>query len=230
MKISLYEVVIQLEMKIGTVLTLAPISETEKIEKFHCKLVERTDRIIYIDYPINTLTNKTAYLMEGSQFRVTFIDAEKTSYAFNTEVLGHKVNSIPMIMLSLPPDDEIIKIQRRQFVRVRTSIDVAVEFEQHYLQFVTEDISAGGLALILHSDVPFQEEDNIDLTIVLPFSNGDIHYIQTKALVVRIFELNQIQIASIQFVDIEDVDQQKLLRFCFERQLIIRKKGLKTIK
>ncbi|MFY3792846.1 flagellar brake protein [Ureibacillus sp. MALMAid1270] len=220
---------IQLEIKIGTVLTLEPISDTDKIEKFHCKLVESTDRIIYIDYPINTLTKKTAYLMDGSQFRVTFIDGEKTSYAFNTEVLGRKMDSIPMIMLSLPPDEEIIKIQRRQFVRVRTSVDVAVEFEQHYLQFVTEDISAGGLALILNSNVPFQENDQVNLTIVLPFSNGDIHYIQTQSLVVRIFELNQMKIASIQFEDIDEVDQQKLLRFCFERQLMIRKKELKTI-
>ncbi len=96
---------------------------------------------------------------------------------------------------------KFIKIQRREFVRVKTSVDVAVEFDNHYSQFVTEDISAGGLALILNSKVPFKEGDHIQLTIVLPFSNGEIHYVQIKAFVVRIFEQNQVKLASIQFVE-----------------------------
>ncbi len=98
-----------MEIKIGTVLTLEPIPATEKLEKFHCKVVESSERLLYIDYPINTLTKKTAYLIDGSQFRVTFINEEKNSFAFNTEVIGRKVEKIPMIMLSLPPDDEVHK-------------------------------------------------------------------------------------------------------------------------
>lgn len=218
-----------MNIKIGTVLTLEPISATEKLEKFHSKVVESTDYELSINYPVNTLTNRTAYLIDGSQFRVTFIDEEKNSFAFNTEVIGRKVNNIPMIVISLPSVDEIIKIKRREFVRVKASVDVAVEFENHLSQYVTQDISAGGLAFILNANVPFNIGNQIKLTIVLPFSSGEVRYVRTRALVVRIFELNNLKQASIQFLNTEDMDKQTLLRFCFERQLLNRKKELKTI-
>lgn len=61
---------------------------------------------------------------------------------------------------------------------------------------------------------------------MLPFSNGEIHYVMTDAKVIRIFERDNIKIASLQFVDIVDVDQQQIVRFCFERQILLRKKEL----
>lgn len=218
-----------MDIKIGTVLTLEPIPAYEKSEKFYCKVVEHTDRALYIDYPVNSLTKKTAYLIDGSQFRATFVTEDETSFAFNTEVIGRKLNKIPMIMLTFPPDEEFIKIQRREFVRVKTSVDVAVEFENQYFQFVTQDISAGGLALVLNSDVPFQNGDQIELTIVLPYSNGDLRYVRSKAYVVRIFEKHGLKLASTQFVEVEDVVKQHILRFCFERQLILHRNELKTV-
>ena len=97
-----------MELKIGTLLTLEP-TYTDRIEKFRCRVVERKDNIIYIDYPINTITKKTAFLVDGAQFRVTFNTESKQSYVFNTEVLGRKGGNIPMIILSLPSYDEFIK-------------------------------------------------------------------------------------------------------------------------
>ncbi len=228
--ILLYEVADKLELKIGTILTLEPIPTAENLEKYHCKIVDRNDRVIFIDYPVNTLTNKTAYLIDGSQFRVTYSTEDKNSYAFNTQVVGRKVANIPMIMLLLPPEEEIIKIQRREFVRVNTTVDVAVEFEGKYYQFVTEDVSAGGIALnLLNKPVSFQDGDHINLTMVLPYSNGDIQYVKTKALVVRIFDKNKLRLASIQFIDMDDLDKQYIVRFCFERQLMIRRKELNNV-
>lgn len=212
-------------LKIGTSLTLEP-THTDGIEKYHCKVVELRDNIIFIDYPINTKTRKTAFLLDGSQFRALFRTEEGIGYAFNTEVLGRRLGNIPMIMLACPPNEEFIKIQRREFVRVKTDTDVAVEFNDRYYQLVTEDISAGGMALQLRMYPPFVEGDTVHLTIVLPFNNGEIHYVQTAARVIRIFEKNGIPFASIQYTDTDDVDKQSIVRFCFERQLAVRKKEL----
>lgn len=209
-----------LELKIGTSLTLEP-TYTERVEKFHCKIVEMDSNNIYIDYPINTLTKKTAYLIDGAQFRATFQIGNDISYAFNTEVLGRKVANIPMIMLAYPPEEEFIKIQRREFVRVKTPVDVAVEFNKQHYQFVTEDISAGGLALILKMGVTFNEGDIVRLTVVLPYKNREIHYVQTDAQVVRVFEKNGIKFASLQYIEVDDLHKQYIVRFCFERQLSI---------
>ncbi|QPQ36489.1 MULTISPECIES: flagellar brake protein [unclassified Lysinibacillus] len=214
-----------MEIKIGTLLQLEP-TYTERIEKFRCKVVEQRDNIIYIDYPTNVITKKTAFLIDGSEFRATFRTEDKQSYAFNTEVIGRKAGNIPMIMLHCPQEDEFIKIQRREYVRVETPVDVAVQFKDNKYQLVTTDISAGGLALILKGNIAFQDGDDIKLTIVLPFANGDVNYVVTEATVVRIFEKDDKTIATIQLTDTDDIDQQHIVRFCFERQLLNRRKEI----
>lgn len=214
-----------MEIKIGTMLILEP-TYTERNERFRCKVVEIDEQAIFIDYPINIDTEKTAFLVDGSQFRVTFHSEEAGSYAFTTEVLGRQSSNIPMILLARPNEADMLKIQRREFVRVETSVDVAVEKEGVFQQFVTEDISAGGCAVYLRREAHFQEHDVVNLSIVLPFSNGDMHYVHTAASVVRIFERDEIHLASLKFVDTDDIDKQHIVRFCFDRQVIKRKKEL----
>ncbi|MEK4629283.1 MAG: PilZ domain-containing protein [Solibacillus sp.] len=217
-----------MELKIGTLLTLEP-TYTDRIEKFRCRIVERQNNIIFIDYPINVMTNKTAFLVDGAQFRVTFTTDKRENFCFNTEVLGRRGGDIQMILLSCPPEDEFIKIQRREYVRVETPVDVAIEHNNRYYQLVAEDISAGGIAIHLKSPVGFTEGEIVKLVIVLPFANGDMRYVETEANVVRIFERDDVNIASIQFTNTDDIDQQHIVRFCFERQLMIRKKELNEI-
>ncbi|MEG0259027.1 MAG: flagellar brake domain-containing protein [Lysinibacillus sp.] len=218
-----------MDIKIGTQLRLEP-TYTERIEKYKCKVVEQKDNVIYIDYPINEFTKKTAFLIDGAQFRASFQTDDKESYVFPTEVTGRQAGNIPMILLSCPEDEEFIKIQRREYVRVETPVDIAVTFNEMSYQLVAEDISAGGLALHLKGDVAFGDGDTIQLLIVLPFSNGEIEYVATEAMVIRIFERDGTKIASIQLTDTDEIDQQHILRFCFERQLIIRKKEVSIIK
>lgn len=218
----------QMELKIGTQLTLEP-TYTERIEKFKCRVVEKHNNMIFIDYPINLATKKTAFLIDGAQFRVTFSTEAKETYSFNTEVLGRKGGDVQMIILSHPAADEFIKIQRRKFVRVETPVDIAVEHEGQKFQFVAEDISAGGILIRLKTPVNFIEGDMVNTLIVLPFANGEIRYVETNSEVVRVFERDGIQVASLQFADTEDFDKQQIVRFCFERQVLIRKKEMNEI-
>lgn len=217
-----------MKLKIGTMLILEP-TYTERIERFRCKVVEIEDNTLYIDYPINTATKKTAFLIDGAQFRATFTNEAKNNIAFSTQVVGRKGGNIPMIALTLPPKEEWIKIQRREYVRVETSADVAIEANGSYKQFITSDISAGGILVKLRGAVNFKEDDDVNLLLVLPYSNGDIRYVQTDAKVVRIFERDQAQYASIQFTDTDEIDKQYIVRFCFERQLQFRKRELNEI-
>ncbi|WP_238542848.1 hypothetical protein [Lysinibacillus boronitolerans] len=79
---------------------------------------------------------------------------------------------------------------------------------------------------MLKGQVAFNEGDEVKLTIVLPFANGDVKYVITEALIVRIFEKEDKRIATIQLTDTDDVDQQHIVRFCFERQLVNRRKEM----
>ncbi|MDN4493882.1 flagellar brake protein [Ureibacillus aquaedulcis] len=213
-----------MQLKIGTALTLEP-TYTDRVEKFRCKIVEQDNNILYIDYPVNTATNKTAFLVDGSQFRASFTSEDKVGYAFNTEVLGRKPGNIPTIMLSCPPSNDFVKIQRREFVRVNTPVDIAIEYNGRFHQYVADDISAGGVALLLNKDLAFKEDDIVNLTIVLPFLNGEIRYVKTAGKLIRILEKGRVRLASLQFAETEDIDKQYIVRFCFERQLLNRRKN-----
>ncbi|WP_313891507.1 flagellar brake domain-containing protein [Psychrobacillus sp.] len=214
-----------LSIKVGTILTLEP-SYSEKVEKYRCKVVDTDDTSIFIDYPIDSITNKTVFLMDGSQLRASFYEHTSAAFAFPTEVLGKKKGQIPMIRLSYPGKEELIRIQRRDFVRVMAAVDVSIQFEDDKYQFVADDISAGGMAVILNKKIKFKDGDTISLLIPLAFNNGDIKYVTTTAHVIRIFEKSEQHIASIQFTDTDDLDKQLIVRYCFERQLMLRKKGL----
>ena len=214
-----------MKIKLGTNLILEP-TFTEKAEKYRCKVVDLDEQFIYVDYPIDTNTNRTAFFIDGAQLRASYVEESKSAFAFQTEVLGKRNGQIPMIKLLYPGDSEIIKIQRRDFVRVTTALDISIQFEDEKYQFVTDDLSAGGTAVILNREVRFKEGDEISLLIPLAFNNGDIKYVTTTAAVVRIWERGQQHIASLQFTDTDDLDKQQIVRFCFERQLSLRKREM----
>ena len=214
-----------MKIKLGTILILEP-TFVEKEEKYRCKVVDLDEHFVYVDYPIDIATNRTVFLTEGAQIRATYVEESKAAFAFQTEVLGKRKGQIPMIKLSWPGDSEIIKIQRRDFVRVSTSLDISVQFEDKRYQFVTDDISAGGSAVILNREVEFKDGDEISLILPLAFNNGDIKYVSTTATAIRIWERGQQKLASLQFTDTDDMDKQQIVRFCFERQLLLRKREM----
>lgn len=215
-----------MKLKVGTTLIIET-TFTETTERYKCKVVEIEEGADYfmIDFPIHISTKKTAFFLEGTQLHVNFSENTNAAYAFKTEILGRLRKNIPMIKLSYPGDEQLIKIQRREYVRVETPVDVSVNFHGDVSQFVAEDISAGGMALLLDRTVHFRENDHIDLLVVLHFTNGDLKYVKACANVIRIWEKAGKQLASLQFDEIDDTDRQYIVRFCFERQLLNRKKG-----
>ena len=113
-------------LSIGTIIVIDK-DFTKDSEKFKSKVVDIGDGFIMIDYPTHIETGRTAFFMDGTQLHVTFTDSMKMSYAFRTEVGGRLNKGIPMLKLSYPGDEQLIKIQRREFVRVESAIDIAVE-------------------------------------------------------------------------------------------------------
>lgn len=208
-------------LTVGTIIVIEK-DFTEDGEKYKSRVVDSGEGFVLIDYPTHIETGRTAYFMNGTQLYVSYTDKLKISYAFKTEISGRENKNIPMLKLTYPGDDQLIKIQRREYVRVETPIDVAVIKEDSKFQLVGEDISAGGIALNLRSNSNFESNDIVSLYIVLPFLNREPAYIQAEGEIVRIWENNGKNIASIKFDGISSDDRQKIVRFCFERQLQMR--------
>lgn len=191
---------------------------TEQGEKFKSRVVDIGKDCVMIDYPTQIETGRTAFFIDGTQLLVSFVDELKMAYVFKTEVQGRLNRGIPMIQLLYPGDENLIKIQRREFVRVESPLDVAVDKDGAVHQLVAEDISAGGIALNL-ANIKFDEDDIVKLTIVLPFKNNLIKYVRVNARIIRIWEKDNRRIASLQFDGIDSESRQQVLRLCFERQL-----------
>lgn len=216
-------------LKIGNILLLEQKYSTEK-ETYKCMIVEVEDGTFFIDYPVDTKTGKVAYLVDGTQLKATFSDGEKGTYLFETEVLNKIKGNIPMIQLLLPPAETFIKIQRRQFVRIETSVDLAIHSVQgEFTPFraVTEDLSAGGAAIHLHKNITLNGANFVDIWLALPLHSGEISYLKLHAKVIRMVEHeNGSKILSVQFISPTKSDIQTIMRFIFEKQVEMKKRGL----
>lgn len=216
-------------LKIGNKLLLEQKYSTEK-ETYKCMIVEIDNGTFYIDYPIDVQTGKVVFLADGTQLKATYIDDQKGTFLFDTEVFNKVKGKIPMVQLLLPSEETFIKIQRRQFVRIETSVDIAIHpFEGEFAPFrtVTDDLSAGGAAIRLKKNMKLNGAPFIDIWLALPLNSGEISYLQLRSKVIRIVDLeNGIEILSVQFVSPNKNDRQIIMRYIFEKQVEMKKRGL----
>lgn len=217
-------------LKVGT----SVIIERRQGEKRHrckSKIVDLDDKVICINYPVDLETNRLIYLMNGEQVDISFIDDEyEQAYQFSSLVIGKRKENIPLIILSAPSEQDIVRIQRREFVRIHWPVDVAVhplKNEFHPFNAITDDISAGGASILVPVDVPLHYNQQILCWFVLPRKSGEYHYLKFKCEIVRIFELNEnSKIVSLQFLNKSKKDEQNLLQFCYEAQVTLKKKEM----
>jgi c-di-GMP-binding flagellar brake protein YcgR len=216
-------------LDIGDVINLE--TKDGNVERLKCKLVDKKANQLYIDYPINESTGRTAYLMIGTELIASFINKDQHAFRFQTEVTGRVKENIPMISITYPGDDQLIRVQRREFVRIDTSLDVAIhpinnEFKP--ITAITTDISAGGAAIIVPKYTKLRQDQEIFVWFSLPFQNESIEYIKLNAKIIRFIPAeNELFLkAPLQFLNIDEETRQTLIRFCFNQQILLRKKGL----
>ncbi|WP_342366287.1 flagellar brake protein [Peribacillus sp. TH14] len=216
-------------INIGDILMLEQIYSSQN-EKFKCMVVEMEAGFVYIDFPINLATGKNAFLVDGTQVNVTFSNKEQAVYVFESEVLGKVKGQIPMIQLLLPDVETFVKIQRRDYVRLDVTLDIAIHPEHsEFTPFraLTEDISAGGASIRLLKGANIKSDSQLYLWMALTLKSGQIYYLRLKSRVIRVTEKDQgNMLLHIQFIEPTKNDVQTLMRFIFEKQVDLKKKGL----
>ncbi|TFE00426.1 flagellar brake protein [Jeotgalibacillus sp. R-1-5s-1] len=212
-------------LKIGTVITIEPMHAASG-EKFRGRVLDLKGDKLFIDYPVNTQTDRTVFLLTGMQLKVSFTDDKNEVFSFETEVRGRVQGNIPMITLKKPEESDLIKVQRRQFVRVKTSIDVAIRTEGSSYNTVTDDVSAGGLSFIIRQGYAFSKGQELDMMLVLPMKNGENQYIRCQTTYIRSKSVNGVEIGMVKFSGITTIERQLLLRYTFECQLRMKEKQL----
>ncbi|MFC0523132.1 flagellar brake protein [Pontibacillus salicampi] len=215
---------ITLELKHGK-------EEDVPVDIYRSKIVERDDSALYIDYPVNKNTNRVGFFMEGTQFKVTYIAQDQSVYEFETEIRGRKKLTIPVLVLPLPVKDEVLRVQRRKYVRVETAVDISIHSkDQQFLPFTgtTADISGGGAAIIPPINHGLKDNQIVETWLVLPIMSGDTEYIKTDAKVIRVWKEKERDTdkISVEFKAMEERDRQSIIRYCFQQQLLLRQRGV----
>ncbi|UCZ54752.1 flagellar brake domain-containing protein [Bacillus shivajii] len=214
-------------VKVGSMIFLETNNSEEDKKRYRSKILDYAKERIYIDFPVDEQTKKPKFFLQGTQFRAWFLGEDGAIYVFQTEVLGKVDGKLPMLILDDPGKKKYVRIQRRQYVRVDTSVDVAIQLPQSKETFtsISLDISGGGMAIHLPHDHNLNPEDKVDAWLSLAYQSGEISYMKTKARLVRVISEHSRERGSFEFVDISEHDRQMIVRYCFEKQMEMRRKS-----
>ncbi|MBI2266990.1 MAG: PilZ domain-containing protein [Armatimonadetes bacterium] len=212
--------------------------ESEKVElELKGEGEEEDSRMFLVEvlaYDAKTITvtapkseNQMLELPEESSVTIN-VEREEYTGTFETQVLFvDKEASPPTLQVAQPADvswEETEKVaQRRRFVRLEIALPVDFRTQAGLARSaVTSDLSGSGLAMMLALSLP--EGSGIALKLHLPQ--------KTVTVGGRIIKVAPIQGApgkyriAINFANITEADQDTIMRFIFEKQRELRRRGL----
>lgn len=207
------------------------VEEEQSNIQYRCRLVDQQKSYYIIDYPINEETNKQGFFLDGTQLLASYFGDDGVMYSFETKIVGRTMSKVPVLILIKPDPNKVKRIQRRSFVRVETDLPVEIQFfnaetEQiDSVQSVMHDVSGGGCAVTAPEDIGIEKDDEIAISFSIPIRKKESHEIKTACKVIRFHTIHEEapKRMSLQFLTISDADRQKIVQYCFERQLTYRR-------
>lgn len=203
--------------------------ESQQMVAYRCTIIGIDHQYIYIDYPINKETQRSGFFPNETILLATYMDHDKNLYQFRTKIQKRVKLTVPGLAIHLPDKAETKQIQRREYVRIPTAVDIAVHpIDQSFSPFttVTNDISGGGISIVIPPKIGLKERQKILISMVLHI-NSEIKYIHLQGEIIKIYHLNEeFRTASIKFISISDKTRQTIIRFVFDKQREARNKEL----
>ncbi|WP_232735765.1 flagellar brake protein [Alteribacter populi] len=220
-------------IKVGEILHLELNMEQDNISRYRSKVADLNNESIFIHFPVGVHDSKPHFFPEETRFKGWFLGKDDAIYLFESNVTGKLGGQIPVIVLKKPEKENLIRIQRRQYVRVDTCLDVAVgSVNNDFSAFTTTslDLSGGGLQIVLPHDHSLSENMEVTAWLPLSFQSNPVEYVKAESKVIRIRNKNASIRASLKFITMEENERQKVIRFCYERQVQHRKKEMQLKK
>jgi c-di-GMP-binding flagellar brake protein YcgR len=200
--------------------------DEEALQQYKSRIAEVYKEYLSIEIPLNEKTGKLKKLYVGDEMAAYYMTDGGVKNHFTSTVLGFKEDIIRLVVIKRPDPDSITTEQRRNFLRVPGVLELAVKFSEQ-LQFLatTEDIGGGGVSFVCDGYIPLAVNGMVSCWLLIHYKNGWIEHVPFKGEMVRIKLLETgKQLVMMRFTDITDRDRQKVIRFCFERQLDFRKR------
>ncbi|MEK3737481.1 flagellar brake domain-containing protein [Paenibacillus sp. FSL H7-0941] len=192
--------------------------------EYRSRIAETEEDAFLIEIPMQESNGRLKRLFMGDELSVYFLTEGGIKNYFNTYVLGFKEDVIRMVRIQKPETDSIFKIQRRSFFRVNADLELAVKDSLRKRFLVrTDDIGGGGISFLVDNQVKLEVGNKLSCWVLVPYRNGSTEHVNFEGEVVRIKKLeNGRLLAMLKFVAISDLERQKIIRYCFERQFDFR--------
>jgi c-di-GMP-binding flagellar brake protein YcgR len=206
-------------------MNIVSLDEEERNERYKSRIADMDDETISMEIPINEKTGKYKRLNVGDSLSAHYLTEGGINNYFHTQVLGFTEDIFKLVIIRRPTPEEITRIQRRRFLRVPAELEVAVRIgDSLHFVAVTEDLSGGGFSFVCDSHYPMEKEQVLNCWLLLQYRNGQIDHAPFKAEIVRLKDLSEEKrLVMLKFVEILESDQQKIVRYCLERQMDFRK-------
>ncbi len=197
----------------------------EENEEYKSRVADVSADHLFIEIPINVKTGKLKRMQKGDMLSAYFINEAGVKFYFNTFVAGFREEVIRLIAIRKPDPESVSKIQRRGFLRVSAELEISIKLtEQAQFLGITEDIGGGGLSFLCEGTFPLKANDNVSCWLLIQYKKGSVEHVPFKGELVRVKQLETgRQLAMLKFSDITDFNRQKVIRYCFERQLMNKK-------
>lgn len=214
------------EIKLGKKLRLSKKSN-EVQEYYTSQVLDVIDeKVFLIGGPIKK--SQLILIHSGDIINISYIVENKGIYSFDAKVLSRE--SSPIYTLKVERISKIKKNQQRKHFRLCLKKDVKKihEIENNNECVIykekckSKDISGGGMRLYCNYRHRLGDE------VICRFKIEDSE-VNVKAIVKRIKELDSFNYKysiGVSFVDIGEADRDDLIRYIFEKQRILRNKGL----
>ncbi|TVY04544.1 flagellar brake protein [Cohnella terricola] len=210
--------------KINQMMYIQTEADSETVT-LRSRVADIDDVNVYIEIPLNEKSRKLYRAREGEEMELYFFTQDGVKHLFSSSVTGFRKESVPLIAIRKPDPDQITKDQRRSFLRVNANLELAVKIGDK-LSFVavTEDISGGGVSFLCERRWPIGPNDVLSCWLLLSYKGGSIAHAKFEGEVVRVLPIEPDKhLIMMRFQEISDSDQQKVIRYCFERQLDMRR-------
>jgi len=205
-------------LKIGTKLEIRIEDQNEDEEVYITQLEDFKEDYLLISIPIKK--GNLMFIKNGEKIKISFLH-KNNYYYFCGEVLYKILVNIPLMIVRKTGD--IKKIQRRDFYRFKTLIEVRIKYNEETIDGIGKDISGSGMLLALRQNI--KKGVLLDLELNLK----EFGVIRLKGQVIRVTvkkdDVYPYEVG-IKFIEIPEDLRELIIKYIFCEQRKIRQKGM----
>lgn len=195
----------------------------DQIIYYKSRLVDQLDQTIHLDIPINENTGRNAFFSRNSSFKVLFITKKSVLYSCNLTYIHSLNETVPVLVFTKPNNHELVTEQRRSFFRISSTTEITVlPIEEEFQPFksLSQDISAGGVAIHVPKTIQLHVDQHVILKMNLQFEKSMNEEVDVESTIVRIQEVesNDMQLISLMYSNLSTQARQKIVKYTMEQQ------------